>query len=121
MDFRGQIREAFGIDLPIKNGLGSSFETAVEIEPHAAYDKKVSIQMEYLKYMGMLRNIEWKSISQTLTKHEERTYDVIMIETTGKSGKVHITTLETHYFDINDVFIKQLTDWLSDNEHKYKS
>ena len=116
MDFRGQIKEVFGVDLPIKNGFGSSFETAVVIELDLKYDEKLNIQMEYLKYMGILRNIEWEKISQTLTDHKERTYDVIMIETTGKSGKVIINTLETHYFDVTEVFTKHLTDWLKNKE-----
>ena len=110
MDFRGQIREAFGVDLPIKNGFGGSFETAVGLELVLPDNDYVGTQRAYLNYMAQLRNIEWKKISQTLSKHNDRTYDVIKIETWEKNGKK--VTKETHYFDITECFQKHLGDWL---------
>ena len=114
MDFRGQIREAFGVDLPIKNGFGGSFETAVGLELDLPDNDYVGTQRAYLNYMAQLRNIEWKKISQTLAEHNGRTYDIIEIETKKIKGKKG--TKETHYFDITECFEKHLGDWLRTQE-----
>ena len=98
MDFRGLIKEVFGVDLPIRNGFGSSFETAVVIKLDLPDNYYVRTQREYLNYMAIFRKIEWKKISQALVEHHGRTYDIIEIETRKKNGKK--LTLETHYFDI---------------------
>ena len=113
MDFRGQIRDAFGVDLPIKNGFGSSFETAVGIELDLPDNGYVRTEREYLNYIAIFRNIKWEKISQTLVEHNGRTYDVIEIETRKINGKK--VTKETHYFDITECFQKHLGDWLREN------
>ena len=113
MDFRGQIRDAFGVDLPIKNGFGSSFETAVGIELDLPDNGYVRTEREYLNYIAIFRNIKWEKISQTLVEHNGRTYDVIEIETRKMNGKK--STKETHYFDITECIQKHLGDWLREN------
>ena len=113
MDFREQIKEAFGVGLPIRNGFGSSFETDVVIELNLPDNAFVRTERENLKYMALLRNIEWKKISQSLKSCNGRTYDIIEIETWKKNGKK--VTKETHYFDITECFQKHLGDWLREN------
>ena len=85
MDFRGEIKEVFDVDLPIKNGFGSSFETAVVIEFNLPDNNYVHTQREYLNYMAILRKIQWKKISQSLVEHNGKTYDIIEIETNKKN------------------------------------
>ena len=103
MDFRGQIRDVFGVDLAIRNGFGSSFETAVGMELDLPDNDYVRTQREYLNYIAIFRKIEWKKISQQLVEHNDRTYDIIEIDTWKKNEKM--VTKETHYFDITECWI----------------
>ena len=41
MDFRALIKKSFGVDIPIKNGFGSSYETAVVMELVLPYNEYI--------------------------------------------------------------------------------
>ena len=102
MDFRALIKKSFGVDIPIKNGFGSSYETAVVMELVLPHNEYIHTQYVYIKYLAILRDIKWKMISQELVFKEGKTFDIMKIETKEKVGKKILTFMETHYFDITE-------------------
>lgn len=109
MDFRAIIKQNFGVDLPIKSGYGSGFDTAVVLQPELPDNDYAATEQAYLKYMALLRNIEWKIISQSLQTHEGKIFDVMKIETIEKIGKETEPCMETHYFDISECWAYRKT------------
>lgn len=100
MDFRTIIKQNFGVDLPISSGFGSDFTTAVVVLPTAPNFAYADIESDYLKYMGLLRNIEWKIISKTLINNGGKTFDVVKVETKEIAGKNNSICTEINYFDV---------------------
>ncbi len=107
MNFRAIIKQNFGVDLPIQSGFGSGFETAVVLQPDKLNNNYATTALAYLKYMGLLRNIEWKIISQSLQTQEGKTFDIMKIETIDKADANNTICRETHYFDITACLSKQ--------------
>ncbi len=102
MNIRDLIKEDFGADLPINGGSGNSIESAVVIERSGFINDYVSTEYDYLKYIGLGRGIEWKSLGQELITHNNRTIEKIKIETKETTETEIITQIETYYFDITD-------------------
>lgn len=100
MNFREIIKQNFGVDLPIKSGFGSGYETAVILQPDLNLNHYTTTELAYLKYMGLLRNIKWEIISQSIQIYEDKTFDVMKIETIENKDSKQTICHETHYFDI---------------------
>ena len=100
MNFRAIIKQNFGVDLPIESGFGSGFKTAVIVQPDLNLNHYTTTEQAYLKYMGLLRNINWKIISQSVQIYEGKTFDVMKIETIEIKDRKPAVCQETHYFDI---------------------
>lgn len=103
MDVRSLIKTHFGIDLEISGGPGNSYENAVIILSSNGL-KYVRCEYEYLRYVGLLRGIKWKVLSQWLEFVHEKTYDVITIESIKEDDLETITLEENYYFDITGCF-----------------
>ncbi len=103
MNIRERIRKDFGVDLPIKGGLGNSLDTAVIVE-QTEFNDYVGIEYAFLKYIGLGRGIAWKTIGQSLEFHANKKIDKIQIETIHTTQQETITQIENYYFDITECF-----------------
>ena len=71
MDLKELIKNAYGIDLPIKGGAGNSIDNPIIIE-RTDFNDYISIEFDVLKCMGLARKIEWKSLGQELIIEKEK-------------------------------------------------
>ncbi len=85
-------------------GFGNSIESAVIIERQFPTNNYVGTEYAFLKYLGLGRRIEWKTIGQELLNHNGRTIDKIKIETIETTETEIITQIENYYFDITECF-----------------
>ena len=72
MNLRTLIKKDFGVDLPIVGGPGHTVDNPVFIVKEGKRNDPVGIEYTYLKYIGMGKGIEWETVDQELTYHEDR-------------------------------------------------
>jgi hypothetical protein len=104
MNIRDLIKNDFSVDLPIKGGQGNSIDDPVIIERVSPINDYVGTEYAFLKYIGIGRGIEWKTIEQQLLTHNGREIDKIKIETKQITETEIITQIENYYFDITECF-----------------
>jgi len=104
MTIREMLKEDFGVDLPIKGGSGNSIDNPVILIKTEGPNAYVDVEYAYLKYLGLGRSIEWKTLSQELVFHGDRKIDKLRIETKQHTDTEIITQIEAYYFDITEVF-----------------
>ncbi|MEO6819140.1 MAG: hypothetical protein ABI266_04065 [Ginsengibacter sp.] len=101
MNLKKLLLDDFNMDLPISGGIGNSIDNPFLIgKTNLSY--YVGTEMAVLKYLGLGRRIEWKTIQQELLTHNSRRLDKIKIETKKTTEDQVITQIENFYFDIND-------------------
>ena len=104
MNFKEKVKKEFGINLPISGGMGNSIDNAIVIENLDPMMDCVSIEYEVLRYMGMIRGVEFGLILQELLFHEGKTFDKLKVKTTKMSGGNTEAHEEDFYFDITAFF-----------------
>ena len=105
MNFKEKVKAEFGISLPISGGMGNSIDNAIVIENQDPMMDCVSIEYEVLKYIGMIRGVEFDLMLQELLFHEEKTIDKLNVKTTKMSGDDAESLEEDFYFDITAFFL----------------
>lgn len=103
MNLKELIKNDFGIDLPIKGGTGNSIDNPIIIE-RTDFNDYISVEFDVLRYLGLIRKIEWKSTGQQLIFNNERNLDMIEIETKEITNQGTNTQIESYYFDITECF-----------------
>ncbi len=110
MFLRELIKNDFGVDLPIKGGMGNSIDNPIIIEKSGFINDYVATEYAVLKYLGLGRRIEWKTLGQQLLTHNNRTIDKIKIETKEATEEEIITQIENYYFDITECLGSRKTE-----------
>ncbi len=118
MTLKEIIKKEFNVDLPIKGGMGNSIDNAVIIEYDNALNDYVGTEYEVLKYIGLLRGLNWKIIQQSIMVDEGKTIDKMIIATSQMEGTSIVSQQENHYFDITDCFGKQPKKIISEEEDR---
>jgi hypothetical protein len=98
MNVRDLIKNDFGVDLPIKGGIGNSIDDPVIVEQVSPINDYVGTEYAYLKYIGIGRGIEWETVAQQLLTHSGRKMDKIKIETKQMPETEIITQIEKLLF-----------------------
>ena len=101
MNLRKLLLDDFGVDLPIKGGMGNSIDNPIIIVKEGNNDY-VGTEFAVLRYLGIGRGIEWKTLRQELLTHHSRQIDKVKIETTQITEEQIINQVENFYFDITD-------------------
>ncbi|MGF7214744.1 hypothetical protein GGR92_000884 [Spirosoma lacussanchae] len=101
MNLRELLIYDFGVDFPIYGGNGNSIDNPIVIERTLINDY-VGTEYAILKYLGIGRGIEWKTIGQQLLGHNDKLIDKIKIETKEITPTQIITQVENYYFDISE-------------------
>lgn len=101
MGIREVIINNFNIDLPISCGTGNSLANPIVLEKTEINDY-VNTEYVILKYIGLLRGIEWKLIQQENFEIEGHVMDKIKIETKFRTETEIVTQIENYYFDITE-------------------
>lgn len=105
LSFKEVIKIVFGVDLPIRGGIGNSLEKAVIIERAQPLNDYVSVQYEVLKYMALGRELlSWKVLRQELIRENGKTYDKLYIQVSFLRSGQRIEQVEHYYFDITECF-----------------
>lgn len=121
MTLKEIIRKEFGTNLPISGGMGNSIDKAIVINNLDPMMYCVSIEHEVLKYIGMIRGVEFDLILQELLFHEEKTIDKLKVKTTKMAdGKTEVHE-EDFYFDITAFFgAKSDVELEKETERKFR-
>ena len=106
MNLKDTLYYAFGEMFPISGGLGNSIDTPIILDKDGP-SNYVGTEYTLLKYIGELRGVTWKKISQALMEHNGRYIDQIQIETVELTDLQVITQIENYYFDIDYFFRKK--------------
>jgi len=105
MKLRKILFDAFSIDFPISGGFGASVDTPIALDENDARDY-VGTEYAVLKYIAIIRGVNWKRVGQALLIHNDRYIDKIKIETVQTTEEGVITQIEDYYFDI-DYFMRR--------------
>lgn len=103
MTLKEILKSYFGVELPISGGTGNSIDNAIIIHREGMNDY-VGTEYAILKYIGKVRNIEWKTLGQELLNHNNRKFDKIKIETKETTVSETKTQVENYYFNITECF-----------------
>lgn len=104
MTLKQTFLNAFNIKLPISGGSGNSIDTPIILDKDGPSNYVETEQM-ILDYIGALRGITWKMVSQTVMKHKNRYIDQIKIKTVYNTKKEVKIQIESYYFDV-DYFVR---------------
>ena len=102
MNIREQIKKDFGVDLPIKGGIGNSIDNPIILEKQNQVYDFVATEYAYLKFLGIGRGIIWQPIKQKMILHNDRRIDKITIKTVETTDEEIVTQIENYYFDITE-------------------
>ena len=97
ISLRNQIQDAFGVELPISGGDGTSFDNAIRIEVDDS--RGVSIEYAVLEYIHLLSGQEWKMVWQTLQSCNDRSFDKLSVVRNDDPDQ-----RTDYYFDISRFF-----------------
>ena len=107
LSFKEVIKQYFDVELPIKGGgNGRTIESAIIIEKQFPNNDYTSVEFYILKLLGIGRNLEWRTIQQTLMHFESKKIDEIKIEIKRKKENEVETSIESYYFDITECLHK---------------
>src|SRR6187402_3166898 len=101
MNLRDLLRNDFGVDLQISGGTGNSLGNPIIIHRTRLNDY-VGTEYTILKFIGLGRRIQWKTIGQESLTHNTRKIDKIKIETKEIKEEQIIDQIENYYFDITE-------------------
>ncbi len=98
---RQQVKEQFGVDLPIAGGSGSSLDDPILILPTRDY---VQVEWRCLTYLFLSRGLTFKLKDQGVTDYKGRKIERVKVETRIFNAEQHVqeTVTETYCFDISD-------------------
>jgi hypothetical protein len=119
MTLRELIKIDFETDLEISGGNGNSINNCIIIHKTVINDY-VGTEYFILKCLGIGRNIEWKTIGQSLLFENDRTIDKVKIETKELTETEIITQIENYYFDITECFGNDNDESFFDELHTMK-
>jgi len=99
------IFEVFGVNLPIKGGMGNSLENAVIIERTFPMNDYVSTAHEVVNFIAKGRALHsWSTVKQQLLFENEKVYDKLDINVVMNQNGNLFQQTENYYFDITDCF-----------------
>ena len=104
MTVRERINQEFGVDLPIRGGVGRSIEDAIIIEYQGPINDYIGMEYEVLKYIFSKPNSKWQILGQELIFEEGKSIDKLTIEMQPLSGGKFLIPFHSCYFDITECF-----------------
>lgn len=90
--------------MPISGGSGNSIDDPIKIEPTGLMTDFVGTEYAIIKYLSIIRGLITKPNEQGLLFHGEKVIDKITCMTLQKMNEEMVSSSETYFFDITDVY-----------------